>query len=81
MPDSLIAFRIHTQGGFECPFCDKAVALLSEKGYKCIKNTHSRTDIKSIAGRARMNTVPIIYHGVRLIGGYTELVEYLSAED
>ncbi len=80
MPDPLIAFRVHTQGGRKCPFCDKAIELLKAKGYKAIHNSHSLSDIKAIAERANMTTVPIIYHGVKLIGGYTELEQYLSDE-
>ena len=35
--------------------------------------------VQAAAARANMSTVPIIYHGVKLIGGYQELVEYLDA--
>ena len=37
------------------------------------------SELQAAAARANMSTVPIIYHGVKLIGGYQELVEYLDA--
>lgn len=39
----------------------------------------SLSELRKAAERAKMSTVPIIYHGVKLVGGYQELVQYLDA--
>lgn len=71
-------YTIITQAGFSCPFCDKAAALLDEKGLAYNLRPLARTELLAEAGRAGMSTVPIIYHGVHLVGGFTELQAYLS---
>ena len=71
-------YSIYTQAGRKCPWCDKAATLLEEKGLAFHMRPLGLEELREQAARAKMNTVPIIYHGVRLIGGYEELVQYLN---
>ena len=63
-----------------CTFCDRATELLRNKGihymyYNLSDNPWLHTLIKS----AGHKTVPIIFNSEgKLIGGYTELKEYLN---
>ena len=79
MSDS-IGYTVYTQAGRKCPWCDKAIALLTQKGLGFNAQNLSRSAIPAVAAKAKMSSVPIIYHGVRLVGGYQELVAYLDAE-
>lgn len=57
-----------------CPFCEKAKEFLADRNipFKLIVlNTPELTT--EIKNKAKMNTVPIIYDGTDLIGGFTEL--------
>lgn len=76
----MIWYTVISQAGKKCPWCDKAMALLDEKGEAYHIRSLPRTKLLEEADRAKMNTVPIIYHGIRLIGGYDDLVEYLEAD-
>ncbi len=80
MPDPLIWYSIYTQAGRKCPWCDKAAALLEEKELKFHMRPLVRSELIEHAERAKMSTVPIIYHGVRLVGGYNDLVKYLEQD-
>lgn len=66
-------FVIYTKKN--CPFCEKAKALLDSKGFsyleKGVKN-------KSDTPRPEFGTVPQILLGDIFIGGYTELVAYFK---
>lgn len=73
-------YTIISQGGFKCPWCDKAATLLDEQGAAYHLRPLSKSQLLIEAERAKMNTVPIIYHGVRLIGGYEDLVKYLESQ-
>ena len=75
-----IKFTIISQAGFKCPWCEKAVDLLDSKGLGYNLRPLTRSQLLDEADRAKMNTVPIIYHGSKLIGGYTELDAYLSLD-
>lgn len=63
-----------------CTFCDRATELLRNKGihymyYNLSDNPWLHTLIKS----AGHKTVPVIFNSEgKLIGGYTELKEYLN---
>jgi glutaredoxin 3 len=61
-----------------CPYCTKAKNLLSSKGipYKEI-NTDGYSDAEwdELCDRSGMKTLPQIFNGDNLIGGYTELAE------
>lgn len=64
-----------------CPYCDQAKALLNAKGIKYeerkIGNGYSREDLLEAVPTAR--TVPQIFLNNTLVGGFTELREYLNA--
>ena len=77
-------FKIIAWG--ECPFCVKAKALLLERGYEVeyVVLDHAPELLKFYKSSYGMTTVPIIvYHNIeegyeKVIGGYTDLVEYFS---
>lgn len=69
--------------GENCPYCVRAKALLKERGipYEEVKlgwDDDSAWD--ELAKKSGMQTVPQIFQGDRLIGGYTELAA-LDAQD
>ena len=63
-----------------CPFCDQAKALLTQKGIefeeKKIGNGFTKEDLLEAVPTAR--TVPQIFLDGKLIGGFTELKQYLK---
>jgi glutaredoxin 3 len=65
---------------YNCPFCDQAKALLKQKGYqieeKKIGDGYTKEDLLEAIPTAR--TVPQIYIGEQLIGGFTELKTHLQ---
>lgn len=62
-----------------CPFCTKAKALLSEKGYEyeeiVLGKDASLASLKAISGR---ETVPQVFIGGKHIGGSDDLSDYFS---
>jgi len=74
----MIWYSIYTQAGRACPWCDKAAGLLDKEGHAYHMRPLGLTELREHAERVNMTTVPIIYHGVRLIGGYEDLVKYLE---
>ncbi len=77
MPDS-IGFTIIKQAGFDCPWCTRAIELLDERGLAYSIRNLSKSQLLEEAAHAKMSSIPIIYHGVRLVGGHAELVIYLD---
>lgn len=67
-----------------CPYCVKAKALLKVRGVEFEEVDvvrHPDSDFyQKLMARSGMKTVPQIFHGDRLIGGYSELAA-LDAED
>jgi glutaredoxin 3 len=65
---------------YNCPFCDQAKALLSQKGIvfeeKKIGDGFTKEDLLEAVPNAR--TVPQIFLEDKLIGGFTELKKYLQ---
>ena len=65
---------------YHCPYCDQAKALLSQKGIafeeKKIGDGYTREDLLEAVPTAR--TVPQIFIDDVLIGGFTELQQYLQ---
>jgi len=65
---------------YHCPFCDQAKALLTMKGIefeeKKIGDGFSKEDLLEAVPNAR--TVPQIFLDDKLIGGFTELKQYLK---
>lgn len=66
-----------------CPYCDQAKALLNSKGIdfeeRKIGEGYSREDLLEAVPTAR--TVPQIFLNDKLVGGFTELREYLNANN
>jgi len=65
---------------YHCPYCDQAKALLRQKGIpfeeKKIGDGYSKEELSEAVPGAR--TVPQIFLDDKLIGGFTELREYLQ---
>ena len=64
----------------QCPYCDQAKALLKMKGIEFeernINEGWSREDLLAAVPNAR--TVPQIFLGEELVGGFTELKKKLT---
>lgn len=58
-----------------CPYCDRAKALLTAKGvvFEAIELQHHPGEFERLKERTGMMTVPQIFIGEELIGGYTDL--------
>ena len=66
-----------------CPYCVKAKSLLNQRGLSFSEtyiDDWSDQQWDDLAKKSGMKTVPQIYYGDRLIGGYTELAA-LDAKD
>jgi glutaredoxin len=65
---------------YHCPYCDQAKALLKQKGYiiteKKIGDGYTKEELLEAVPTAR--TVPQIFIGEQLIGGFTELKTHLE---
>ena len=65
---------------YQCPYCDQAKALLTQKGIKFeekkIGDGYTREDLLEAVPNAR--TVPQIFLDEELIGGFTELKKRLT---
>jgi glutaredoxin 3 len=65
---------------YNCPYCDQAKALLKQKGIhfeeKKIGDGYTREELLEAVPTAR--TVPQIFIGEELIGGFTELKQHLE---
>lgn len=68
---------------YDCPFCDQAKSLLTLKGIEFeerkIGNGYTREDLLEAVPTAR--TVPQIFLGDELVGGFTELKKRLENVD
>lgn len=64
----------------QCPYCDQAKALLTQRGIefeeKKIGNGYTKEDLLEAVPTAR--TVPQIFLDGKLIGGFTELKQTLK---
>jgi glutaredoxin 3 len=65
---------------YNCPYCDQAKALLKMKGIpfeeKKIGDGYTKEELLEAVPTAR--TVPQIFIGEQLIGGFTELKQHLT---
>jgi glutaredoxin len=65
---------------YHCPYCDQAKALLKQKGYvieeKKIGDGYTKEELLEAVPTAR--TVPQIFIEEKLVGGFTELKEFLN---
>lgn len=71
-------FVIYTQDGRKCLYCVRAASLLDEEGLPYSLRPLARSKLLEVAAEARMATVPIIYHGIRLVGGFDDLKAYVA---
>lgn len=61
-----------------CPYCDAAKALLKQRGIPFEEEVLSPSDDASwdaLISKSGMKTVPQIFAGEKLIGGYQDLVK------
>ncbi len=67
---------------YQCPYCDQAKALLTQKGIQFeerkIGDGWTKEDLLEAVPTAR--SVPQIFLGEELIGGFTELKKKLTEE-
>lgn len=58
-----------------CPYCDRAKALLSQKGvqYEEVFLDDKPEEYETLKKRTGMMTVPQIFINDQLVGGYTDL--------
>jgi glutaredoxin 3 len=65
---------------YQCPYCDQAKAMLTQKGIQFeerkIGDGYTREDLLEAVPTAR--TVPQIFLGEELVGGFTELKKRLE---
>jgi glutaredoxin 3 len=65
---------------YQCPYCDQAKALLTQKGIEFeerkIGDGWTKEDLLEAVPTAR--TVPQIFLGEELVGGFTELKKKLT---
>ena len=65
---------------YHCPYCDQAKALLKQKGIEYeerkIGDGYTKEELLEAVPTAR--TVPQIFLDEKLIGGFTELKEYVQ---
>jgi glutaredoxin 3 len=65
---------------YQCPYCDQAKALLTQKGIEFeerkIGDGYTKEDLLEAVPTAR--TVPQIVIGGKSIGGYQDLIKYIE---
>ncbi len=66
------------KGHYYCSWCEAAADFIEERGFTHVTRVVGRDKLMEEGSRARMCTVPIIYHGVHLVGGHKELIAYLN---
>lgn len=75
--------KVHLYSMKVCPYCIRAKQLLTKRGIQFTETVVSEDDAdawEKLEARSGMKTVPQIYHGDRLIGGFTDLAA-LDAKD
>ena len=64
-----------------CSFCDRAIMLIEDKGYKVqVKKIDEVVDhFQEMREKApSMKTMPVVFKDEILIGGYSDLVQHFS---
>ncbi len=61
-----------------CPYCEQAKALLNGLGVEFEERKVSRDELSDLASKTGMYTVPQIFVGETLIGGFTDLQAKVS---
>lgn len=71
-------FKVY--GKTHCKYCVAAIEDLDmfELDYEYVSLDDDLTMVYYVQRKAHMNTVPIIFEGDRLVGGYTELSNLLE---
>ncbi|MBK7891085.1 MAG: glutaredoxin 3 [Bdellovibrionales bacterium] len=59
-----------------CPYCDRAKAFFTSKGwpFTAINFEHKPEEFTALKNRTGLMTVPQIFFGEKLIGGYTDMM-------
>ena len=71
-------FYLLTKG--TCKFCTVSKNLLTQNGHKYKElDITDNPALRAVVRKAGFTTVPVIYHGEELVGGYVNLVEYLAS--
>ena len=64
----------------QCPFCDRAIALCEQRGYKftykSLGTDFGREEMLEMFPTAR--TFPQIIIGGNIVGGYEQMVDYIE---
>ncbi len=60
-----------------CPYCDRAKALLESKGvaFEAIELQNHPGEFEKLKARTGLMTVPQIFIGDELVGGYSDLAD------
>lgn len=61
-----------------CPFCENAKNLLTSLGYNYEVQIVTRNEVQELSKKTKMLTVPQIFIDDELIGGFSELTEYVK---
>lgn len=58
-----------------CPYCDRAITLLDNKGlkYEIVDLTDRMDELQTWKEKTGWKTVPMIFINDELVGGYTDL--------
>lgn len=72
-------YRIY--GTDDCPYCLKAEADLASRGLKYHKIDVTSVDQRQALKDLGFNTIPVIYKGLTLIGGYNDLAKTFRVAD
>lgn len=73
-------YTVISRKNFRCPYCKEAVGALDKRGLPYRLRKLTGDTLISEAEKAGMNTVPIIYFGEELIGGYDGLMKHLEKD-
>ena len=72
-----VGFTIY-RGAFSCSWCDKAKDLLEDSGHEYTVEKLGMSDLIIRQAKEKHHTVPLIYHGVVFIGGFSDLQTYIT---
>ena len=73
METMMLSIKIYTKNN--CPYCDMAKSLLLQKGLAFEEENYENdvSKILALATKTGMRTMPQIFIGQKLIGGYDDL--------
>lgn len=64
------------RGEFPCKWCDAAIEFVSDRGYEFTVMKLPMGDLILKQAEVGHQTVPMVFHGDRFIGGFSELEAY-----